>query len=150
MLNGIHFLLTYKCNYECDHCFLYCGPHSVGTFTLEQIRTVLDEAVKIGTIKWIYFEGGEPFLFYPIMVEGIKVVMSPELEEEITPLRYNIIRALINDGPLTRRELVKKLNRPRTTIYDNLFKLYKKKLIERYDSTEKKKGRPLVYWKINE
>ncbi|MFX0075805.1 MAG: radical SAM protein [Candidatus Hermodarchaeota archaeon] len=73
MLNGIHFLLTYKCNYECDHCFLYCGPHSEGTFSLEQIRTVLDEAVKIGTIEWIYFEGGEPFLFYPIMLEGIKL-----------------------------------------------------------------------------
>jgi len=73
MLNGIHFLLTYKCNYECDHCFLYCGPHSEGTFTLKQIRAVLDEAVKIGTIEWIYFEGGEPFLFYPIMLEGIKL-----------------------------------------------------------------------------
>ncbi len=73
MLKGIHFLLTYKCNYTCDHCFLYCGPHSEGTFTLEQIRTVLDECVKIGTIEWIYFEGGEPFLFYPIMLEGIKL-----------------------------------------------------------------------------
>ncbi|MFX0046893.1 MAG: radical SAM protein [Candidatus Hermodarchaeota archaeon] len=73
MLTGIHFLLTYKCNFECDHCFLYCGPHSEGTFTLEQIRSVLDEAVKIGTIEWIYFEGGEPFLFYPIMLEGIKL-----------------------------------------------------------------------------
>ena len=73
MLKGIHFLLTYKCNYECDHCFLYCGPHSKGTFTLKQIKAVLDEAVKIGTIEWIYFEGGEPFLFYPIMVEGIKL-----------------------------------------------------------------------------
>ena len=73
MLNGIHFLLTYKCNYECDHCFLYCGPHSEGTFTLEQIRTVLDEAVKIGTVEWIYFEGGEPFLFYPLMLEGLKI-----------------------------------------------------------------------------
>jgi MoaA/NifB/PqqE/SkfB family radical SAM enzyme len=73
MLKGIHFLLTYKCNFECDHCFLYCGPHSEGTFTLEQFRTVLDEAVKIGTIEWIYFEGGEPFLFYPIMVEGVKL-----------------------------------------------------------------------------
>ncbi|NHJ22140.1 MAG: radical SAM protein [Candidatus Lokiarchaeota archaeon] len=73
MLTAIHFLLTYMCNFECDHCFLYCGPNSKGTFTLEQIRTVLEEAVKIGTIEWIYFEGGEPFLFYPIMVEGVKL-----------------------------------------------------------------------------
>lgn len=27
MLTGIHFILTYTCNFECDHCFLYCSPH---------------------------------------------------------------------------------------------------------------------------
>jgi len=72
MLTGIHFLLTYACNFECDHCFLYCGPNAEGTFTLRQVREVLDEAVKTGTIEWAYFEGGEPFLFYPLMVESIK------------------------------------------------------------------------------
>jgi len=76
MLTGIHFLLTYMCNLECDHCFVYSGPNSKGTFTLNQIRKVLDEATKIGTIKWIYFEGGEPFLFYPVMLEGIKIANS--------------------------------------------------------------------------
>ena len=73
MLTGIHFLLTYMCNLKCDHCFVYSGPDAKGTFTLSQIRKVLDEATKIGTIKWIYFEGGEPFLFYPLMLEGIKI-----------------------------------------------------------------------------
>lgn len=72
MLKGIHFLLTYACNYECDHCFLYCGPNSKGTFTMDQIGQILNEADKIGTIDWIYFEGGEPFLYYPLMIEGIK------------------------------------------------------------------------------
>ena len=72
MLNGIHFLLSYQCNSECDHCFVYSGPHAKGTFTLSQIREVLDEAERLGSIKSIYFEGGEPFLFYPIMLEGIK------------------------------------------------------------------------------
>ncbi|MFX1346605.1 MAG: radical SAM protein [Promethearchaeota archaeon] len=72
MLKGIHFLLTYICNYECDHCFLYCSPNSQGTFTIKQIRDVLIEAKNIGTVEWIYFEGGEPFLYYPIMVEGVK------------------------------------------------------------------------------
>lgn len=72
MLKGIHFLLTYTCNYSCDHCFLYCSPNSYGTFTLKQIKEVLHEAKKIGTVDSIYFEGGEPFLYYPIMIEGIK------------------------------------------------------------------------------
>ena len=88
MLKGIHFLLTYKCNYECDHCFLYCGPSSKGTFTLNQIRTVLDEAAKIGTIEWIYFEGGEPFLFYPIMLEGIKLAREKGFKTGIVTNSY--------------------------------------------------------------
>jgi hypothetical protein len=28
---------------------------------------------KMGTIKMVYYEGGEPFLFYPLMLEGIKM-----------------------------------------------------------------------------
>jgi hypothetical protein len=72
MLNGIHFLLTYTCNFECDHCFLYCSPWSQGTFTIRQVTRVLDDAEKIGTVEWIFFEGGEPFLFYPLLREGVQ------------------------------------------------------------------------------
>lgn len=73
MLTGVHFLLSYACNMECDHCFVYSAPNAKGTFTLNQIRIVLDELVKIGTIEWVYFEGGEPFMFYPLMAEGVKL-----------------------------------------------------------------------------
>lgn len=72
MLTGIHFLLTYKCPYECDHCFVYSSPRARGTFTLEQIATVLEEARKLGTVQTIFFEGGEPFLFYPLLLEGVR------------------------------------------------------------------------------
>ncbi|KPL23948.1 MAG: hypothetical protein AMJ93_03480 [Anaerolineae bacterium SM23_84] len=73
MLTGIHFLLTYMCNSECDHCFVYSSPRARGTFTLKQIRDVLAEATRIGTVEWVYFEGGEPFLFYPLMLEGLRI-----------------------------------------------------------------------------
>ncbi|MFX0097234.1 MAG: radical SAM protein [Candidatus Hodarchaeota archaeon] len=73
LLKSAHFLLTYVCNLECDHCFVYSGPNVEGTFTLKQIRNVLDELAKIGTVKSVYFEGGEPFLFYPLMCEGIRI-----------------------------------------------------------------------------
>ena len=76
MLTGVHFLLTYMCNLECEHCFVYSAPNAKGTFTLNQIKDVLEELKKIGTIEWVYFEGGEPFLFYPLMVEGIKLAQS--------------------------------------------------------------------------
>jgi MoaA/NifB/PqqE/SkfB family radical SAM enzyme len=73
MLKGVHFLLTYTCNSECDHCFVYSSPQAKGTFTLKQVEEVLAESVKIGTIEWVYFEGGEPFLFYPLMLEGLRI-----------------------------------------------------------------------------
>jgi len=52
---------------------LYSSPTAKGTFALSQIREVLDEATKIGTVNMIFFEGGEAFLYYPLMVEGIKM-----------------------------------------------------------------------------
>jgi hypothetical protein len=58
---------------ECEHCFVYSNPNAKGTFTLDQIRKVLVEATKIGTIEIVYFEGGEPFMFYPIMLQGLKL-----------------------------------------------------------------------------
>ena len=73
MLTGLHFLLTYACNFECDHCFVYSSPRAKGTFTLGQIRKVLDQAVALGTIKGVYFEGGEPALYYATMREGIRL-----------------------------------------------------------------------------
>lgn len=72
MLDGIHFLLTYTCNFECDHCFLYCSPRSRGTFSIDQVTRVLDEGRKLGTVAWIFFEGGEPFLFYPLLLESVR------------------------------------------------------------------------------
>jgi hypothetical protein len=72
MLTGVHILLTYACTFTCDHCFLYCSPEAEGTMTLPQVRKVLEQARELGTVEWIYFEGGEPFLYSASLVEGVK------------------------------------------------------------------------------
>jgi MoaA/NifB/PqqE/SkfB family radical SAM enzyme len=71
-LTGLHLLLTYKCNFECDHCFVWGSPWQRGTMTLDQIETILNQARELGTVEWIYFEGGEPYLFYPILLRGVR------------------------------------------------------------------------------
>ena len=71
-LSGLHLLLTYECNYECDHCFVWGGPSQSGTMTVETIEHILGEAEALGTIEWIYFEGGEAFLYYQILRRGIR------------------------------------------------------------------------------
>ncbi len=72
IITGLHLLLTYQCNLECDHCFAWGSPWQTGTITLEKTREILRQAHDLGTVEWFYFEGGEPFLFYPIMVRGAK------------------------------------------------------------------------------
>ncbi len=91
MLTGIHILLTYKCNLECDHCFLYSSPRADGTMTLQQIQNVLEESLRIGSVEWIYFEGGEPFLFYPSMLEGIRLARDMEFKVGIVTNAYGAI-----------------------------------------------------------
>jgi len=91
VLSEIHFLLTYQCNFECDHCFLYCSPQSQGTFTIQQVDDVLEEAQKIGTIKTIYFEGGEPQLYYPLLLESVRRAKQKGFEVGIVTNAYGAI-----------------------------------------------------------
>ena len=49
------------------------GTHQQGGIVGGQAGEVLAEAERIGTVEWIYFEGGEPFLYYPLMVEGLRL-----------------------------------------------------------------------------
>jgi hypothetical protein len=69
-LSGLHLLLSYQCTFECDHCFVWGSPWQSGTMTLGQVRRILQEAKEAGMVTSIYFEGGEPFLFYPVMLRG--------------------------------------------------------------------------------
>lgn len=70
-LEGLHILLTYQCTYECDHCFVWGSPWQTGVLTIEQIEQILVQAKDAG-IDWIYFEGGEPFLYYATLVQAVR------------------------------------------------------------------------------
>ncbi len=38
----------------------------------EVVEHILDQAEELGTIEWIYFEGGEPFLFFELLLWGVR------------------------------------------------------------------------------
>jgi len=88
MLTGIHFLLSYKCDSECDHCFVYSSPMAKGTFTLDRLKKVFAELAKIQTIELVYFEGGEPFLFHHLMCEGIRIARDMGFKTGIVTNAY--------------------------------------------------------------
>jgi MoaA/NifB/PqqE/SkfB family radical SAM enzyme len=72
-LQGLHILLTYQCNLECDHCFVWGGPTQTGVMTLADLDVVLRQAKDMGTVEWIYYEGGEPFLYYTLLLKGVRM-----------------------------------------------------------------------------
>jgi len=39
---------------------------------ISDIKRILDESQRVGNIKWFYFEGGEPFLYYQTMLWGLR------------------------------------------------------------------------------
>jgi organic radical activating enzyme len=108
-LSGLHLLLTYQCNFECDHCFVWGGPKQSGTMRLSDVREIMRQAEALGTVESVYFEGGEPFLYYPILVKSVEEAAAQgfrvgvvtnsywatELEDALTWLRP--FKGLIQD-----------------------------------------------------
>ena len=86
-LEGIHILLTYQCTFECDHCFVWGDPWQRGTLTLKQIRMILDQAREAGATS-IYFEGGEPFLYYALLVRGVEMAFKMGFEVGVVSNGY--------------------------------------------------------------
>ncbi|HYM40610.1 MAG TPA: radical SAM protein [Thermoplasmata archaeon] len=72
-LQGLHLLLSYQCTLECDHCFVWSSPEARGTMSLSDVRRILRQAEDLGGIEWIFFEGGEPFLFYPLLLKSVRL-----------------------------------------------------------------------------
>jgi len=70
-LSGLHIILTYQCTRACEHCFAWGSPRQRGVLGVEQIGQVLDQAKEAG-VEWVYFEGGEPFIYYDVLVKGVQ------------------------------------------------------------------------------
>jgi MoaA/NifB/PqqE/SkfB family radical SAM enzyme len=87
-LSGLHLLLTYQCTFECDHCFVWGSPWQTGTLTLDNIRHIVREAQDLGTIRSIYFEGGEPFLYYATLLAGVRLAKEAGFEVGIVSNSY--------------------------------------------------------------
>ncbi|HSD82727.1 MAG TPA: radical SAM protein [Anaerolineae bacterium] len=87
-LSGLHLLLTYQCTFECDHCFVWGSPWQQGTLTLASIRHIVREAQDLGTITSIYFEGGEPFLYYATLLAGVRLAKAAGFETGIVSNSY--------------------------------------------------------------
>ncbi|MEA3248431.1 MAG: hypothetical protein U9Q73_01870 [Nanoarchaeota archaeon] len=96
-------------------------------------------------------------------IQKARKLINPPLPKSITIERMretqiDILKVLEKHGPLKRGQegkvdpatLMAILGLSRTTIYDNLEKLEKKKLVERYSLLNGRRGKPIKLWRIIE
>jgi sugar-specific transcriptional regulator TrmB len=78
-----------------------------------------------------------------------KEIHATLLENELTNETDRIVLSALSDiQPTTRTELCKKTGIPRTTIYDALNRLILKKVVIKFSTPRKTKGRPKVFYRI--
>jgi len=102
-LSQLHLLLTGECGYECDHCFVWGGQGQGNTMDRDVISLILEQARDLGTIEWIYFEGGEPFLFFELLEWAVQLAHQSGFRVGIVSNAFwaeDLDRALENLRPL--------------------------------------------------
>ncbi len=87
-LTGLHLLLTYQCILECDHCFVWSSPRQDAVMSLEDIRLILHQARQVDTLQSIYFEGGEPFLYYATLLHAVQAAAAQGYQVGIVSNAY--------------------------------------------------------------
>jgi len=71
-LTGVHFLLTYGCSAECDHCFVWGTPKRQSSMTPEQVDEFLNQVISLGTVTSVCAEGGESFTRYDVVMHFLR------------------------------------------------------------------------------
>jgi len=66
-------ILSYRCQCACKHCLYNCGPEWDGWMSCQTLQEAL-----LATRAWsqrfqIHFTGGEPFLNFPLLLEGVQM-----------------------------------------------------------------------------
>jgi len=71
-LKGIHFLISYGCSSECDHCFIWGTPKRDAGMSAEQVEEFLEQVLAMGTVSDVCGEGGESFTRYDVLMHFLR------------------------------------------------------------------------------
>jgi MoaA/NifB/PqqE/SkfB family radical SAM enzyme len=51
---------------------VFGSPRAQAVFSGERLEEMIEQCLAVGTVEWIFFEGGEPFLYYPVLMRGVR------------------------------------------------------------------------------
>ena len=86
-LNAVHLIVTYRCTNRCPHCFHFASPQAQQVMTRSQLQRYLDQIAR-ARIPWAFFEGGEPTLYYPLLLEAIEFAKRRHLNTALVTNGY--------------------------------------------------------------
>lgn len=66
-------LVTQRCVYRCSHCYVWGCPEQEPAMTIAEMQRVLWDAHALNSVHQVTFDGGEPFLYYPVLLEGLRL-----------------------------------------------------------------------------
>ncbi len=69
--NSLCLMLTDRCNARCRICCFSCSPENHHVMTETMMKKSIDQAAACGDIRVIGFSGGEAFLYYELLKEGL-------------------------------------------------------------------------------
>lgn len=82
-------LLTYRCNAECDECCFECGPNlNNPKLSIEEIKSFIDQISNKDEMQLLVWSGGECFLEYRTLKEGIKYAKKRGLSSRCVSNAY--------------------------------------------------------------
>jgi hypothetical protein len=71
--HDVGIILSYRCHTACKHCLYNCGPGwEKEPMSTETLREALQAITTWPRAPQVHFTGGEPFLFFPLLLEGVK------------------------------------------------------------------------------
>lgn len=69
-------ILSYRCPCACQHCLYNCGPGWKDWMTVETLGEALESARACGPGVQVHLTGGEPFLNFDLLQEGVRIART--------------------------------------------------------------------------
>ncbi len=80
--------LTYRCPARCSHCCFSSHPNRKGHLSSNDVRRIIDEAARLGSLKFVGFTGGDPFLHTDILIDGVAHTRKNGLKSRVVTSAY--------------------------------------------------------------
>ena len=137
----VMFELTYRCNFNCKHCYIPKSYRNRGELTTQEVFLVLDELKDIGCF-YLGFTGGEPFVRKDIMEilryagrKGFEVIvytngslLNEKIIKELATLRLNKVDITIPAMSKAAFESISGVSGSRDKVFNAIKGLHKRKV----------------------